>query len=108
MGFIAAVSTCFRKYAVIGGRAPRSEYWFFQLFVVLATLAIFMLGGIVDVMSDRSNSGLAVGLFGVLLLALLLGVFLPHLCVTVRRLHDTNSTGWFYLLFFIPYLGWLI
>ena len=37
-----------------------------------------------------------------------LGIIVPGIAVTVRRLHDRDMSGWFYLLVFIPYLGGLI
>jgi uncharacterized membrane protein YhaH (DUF805 family) len=106
MDFPTAVSTCLRKYAIVGGRASRSEYWFFQLFCVLLFLGFGFLAHLV--MSSAHERGPSALFIGLLILIAILGLFLPHLCVTVRRLHDTNASGFWYLLFFIPYLGWLI
>ncbi len=87
MGFGEAIGACFRKYVVFSGRARRSEYWYFYLFTVLASFA----GQILDALIP--GSGGKIPLFsGVLSLAF----FLPSLAVTVRRLHDTNRSGWLY------------
>lgn len=100
MGFAEAVKTCFGKYSDFRGRAPRSEYWFWFLFIVL------IFGGGFALAAALGN--LAKGLFVVLGLLALLGLFLPSLAVAIRRLHDINSSGWWYLLTLLPYVGGLI
>ncbi|RPJ12582.1 MAG: DUF805 domain-containing protein [Deltaproteobacteria bacterium] len=89
MTFGQSVSTCFSKYATFEGRASRSEYWWFFLFTLLASVA----SGIV---SETLSA-----LFS-------LGVLLPSLAVGARRLHDVNRSGWFLLLWFIPVVGWIV
>ena len=83
-----------KKYAVSSGRARRKEYWYFALFYV----AICVLLGIVS--GDRRDDTVA----GVLALAMCL----PSLAVTVRRLHDTDRSGWWILIGFIPAIGGLV
>ena len=98
MSFQEAVSTVLtKKYADFSGRARRSEYWWFVLAYALVVL-------VVDVLAIASGSHL----FTFLLLAVILAVFLPSLAVTVRRLHDTNRSGWWVLLGFIPLGGFVI
>lgn len=92
MGFSEAVRTCFSKYATFVGRAPRSEYWFFWLFSLLASLV----GGLIDG---------AVGTLGIVGLLIELVLFLPSLAVSVRRLHDIDRTGWWVLLPFVFLFG---
>src|SRR6201999_2195577 len=99
--FGAAVSTCFRKYADFKGRASRPEFWFWQLFVLLTILAIAVVGGIIAAINP--NVGLGIMLVGMLIAAL--GFLVPGLAVTVRRLHDSDKSGWFILLTFIPFLA---
>ena len=99
MGFQQAILSCYRdNYVGFTGRAPRSEYWFFVLGNVLAFMVIlavtYPLGGIY-------LAGPGAGLF-------VLASFLPSLAAQVRRLHDTNASGWWLLLAFIPYAGGLI
>lgn len=89
MTFVESIQTCFSKYADFSGRASRSEYWWWVLFVFLATMA----AGIV---SDKLSA-----LFS-------LAVMLPGLAVGARRLHDIDKSGWLQLLYFIPLIGWII
>ena len=98
MGFTQAVKTCLGKYADFRGRAQRSEYWYF-------VLAYALLLAVVGVITFGLGGGRMI--FPVLGLVLL-GIFLPSLAAQVRRLHDTNASGWWILLAFIPYLGGLI
>lgn len=88
MDFGQAISTCFKKYADINGRAQRSEYWWFFLFNLIVNIAGTTLFG------D--------GLISVLIT---LALIVPAISVGVRRLHDTNRTGWWMLAFIIPLLG---
>jgi uncharacterized membrane protein YhaH (DUF805 family) len=98
MGFGQAVKTCLTKYADFRGRAQRSEYWFF----VLAYFLVFAVAGAVSYLLGGGRMVIVgIGL-------VLIGIFLPSLAVQVRRLHDTNASGWWILLAFIPYLGGLI
>jgi len=84
-----------KQYAVFSGRARRKEYWMFALFNLIIAVAIGVVEGVV-------GSG------GVLGALYALGVFIPNLAVSVRRLHDSNRSGWWLLLAFIPLLGALV
>ena len=88
------------NYANFNGRARRKEYWMFILAVILLLLAIGIVGGVLSVISDTLG-GLVYGIMGLVYLALLI----PGLAVTVRRLHDTNKSGWFILVSLIPFVG---
>ena len=89
MTFVESISTCFTKYATFTGRATRSEYWWWILFTVLASIATGFI------------SQTASGIFSLVTL-------LPSLAVAARRLHDTDRTGWLQLLWFIPVIGWIL
>lgn len=84
-----------KKYAVFSGRAHRTEYWSFVLinFIIMFLLEFFE-GVIWDA---RIISGIY-SLF----------ITLPSLAVLVRRLHDTERSGWWALLLFIPVIGFLV
>ena len=88
MDFVEATKTCLRKYATFGGRASRSEYWWFFLFGLLA-------GTAASLFSEKLNA----------LVSLLL--LLPSTAVGARRLHDIGRTGWWLLLWLIPVVGWI-
>ena len=92
-----------KQYADFKGRARRKEYWMFYLMHiivvgVLCFLLIFMSDGL-D--SAEEPSGLGLTVLGLYILATLI----PTIAVTVRRLHDTNRSGWWYLITIIPYIG---
>jgi len=96
MGFTEAVKSCYRdNYVGFNGRAPRSEYWFLVLANFLMGTTV---GAVCALIGGKSALVLGMGL-------LFLAIFLPSLAAMVRRLHDTNSSGWWALLSFIPYLG---
>jgi uncharacterized membrane protein YhaH (DUF805 family) len=90
-----------KKYADFQGRARRAEYWMFVLFQLLAVaiLGLILSGG-------KTDSATATGLMALVTL----GLLLPSIAVTVRRLHDTNRTGWWILINFLPLIGglWLL
>ncbi len=96
MDFQTAVQTVFYKYADFSGRARRSEYWYFVLFVFLASAAVSFVGGIFG----QGMIRLLTGLFSVI-------IFLPSIAVLFRRLHDTGRSGLWFLLGFIP-LGQIV
>jgi len=97
----------FKRYADFNGRSQRMEYWMFTLFVTLIAFALALFAGLVGGFSDSSGTGLSMVLI-VPLALLVLVTIIPSIAVTVRRLHDQDKSGWFYLLSFIPYVGGLI
>ncbi|MDP1660119.1 MAG: DUF805 domain-containing protein [Methylotenera sp.] len=88
MNFQDAVKLCFQKYADFNGRAKRPEFWWFFLFCFLVALAL-------EVVSSNIS-----WIFS-------LATIIPSLAVGSRRLHDTNKSGWFQLIWIIPILGWI-
>lgn len=80
--FPEAVKVCFQKYITFRGRASRSEYWWFFVFCML----VGFVGGFLEAAMGRDGAVLS-GLVS-------LATFLPSLSVTVRRLHDTDRSGW--------------
>jgi uncharacterized membrane protein YhaH (DUF805 family) len=84
------------KYADFSGRAPRPEYWWYTAALIVATIVVSMVEGILGI-DDM------VGPYGPLSLILMLGLLVPGVAVTVRRLHDSNRTGWWILVAAIPY-----
>jgi uncharacterized membrane protein YhaH (DUF805 family) len=84
------------KYADFGGRASRAEYWWY-------TLAIIILGIVVSIIENMVGLDNWVGMYGPIALLLMLALLVPGLAVTVRRLHDTDRSGWWMLIALIPY-----
>ena len=83
VGFGEAIGVCFKKYFVFQGRAKLSEYWYFILFcIILSLIGIYL--------SSIGSTPLSI-----LGLVLSYGTIIPQISVNVRRLHDTNRSGWY-------------
>ncbi len=113
MGFVDAVRTCLIvKYATFEGRAARSEFWYFSLFHILMLLAFGALGFALGGGSNFRAGNLRSFLPFVPLILVVLAMILPSIAVAVRRLHDRNMSGWWYLGFIvlsaIPVIGRLV
>ena len=105
MTFMESVRTCLKEnYCNFEGRAPRSEYWWFTLFLALLEIVTSVLDGFLGTYTVTS-SGKMIGFIN---LIFLLAILLPSIAVAVRRLHDTDRSGWFYLLNLIPLIGSII
>ena len=104
MNMIDAVKSVLANYANFNGRARRSEYWWWWLAQVLVVLVLVVPSAAFQTSETNSTSTVTTVLF----VAWFVGTIIPNLSVTVRRLHDSNKTGWLYLLNLIPYLGALI
>jgi uncharacterized membrane protein YhaH (DUF805 family) len=89
MTFIDAIGICFTKYAKFDGCASRPEFWWWVLFTVVV--------GLVCLGVSRNLSGIFT-----------MATLLPSIAVGARRLHDTNRSAWWELLYFIPPIGWII
>ena len=93
MGFTQSVKTCFSKYVVFSGRASRSEYWWFVLFVIAVSIGLLILGSLLFGSDPETGQG-STALNKIFQLA----VLLPMLAAGWRRLHDTGRPGWYLLL----------
>lgn len=92
------------KYADFNGRARRKEYWNYVLFLFLIFLAAYA----IMFVGLAMESALISGLGSLLAVIIALGTFIPSLAAAVRRLHDTNRSGWFYLIGLIPVVGGIL
>ena len=92
MGWYLAV---LKKYAEFSGRARRKEYWMFALFNFII---VFVLG-LVDAL---------VGSPGIVGMLYALAVLIPGIAVSVRRLHDTDRSGWWFLIALVPLIGIIV
>jgi uncharacterized membrane protein YhaH (DUF805 family) len=107
VGFSDAIQSGLANYTNFSGRSSRSAYWWWVLFTSLLSLVAQALdawlrpGG----MGTPSYAGIAIGLItGIVGVALIV----PSLAVLVRRLHDTDRSGWWWLIAVIPVIGWLV
>jgi uncharacterized membrane protein YhaH (DUF805 family) len=91
MDFKQAVIRCLRdKYVDFNGRAGRPEFWWFALFTLVLGLVFSLVG--LDMIGALVN----------------LALLLPSLAVGARRMHDMGKSGWFQLVWLIPFVGWAV
>jgi uncharacterized membrane protein YhaH (DUF805 family) len=104
VSFGEAINSALRNGFTYRGRASRSAYWWFVLAVTLGYVAIWLISVLLTATTSRTGAGLILGLLS-------LAVIYPGLAaiaLTVRRLHDTDRSGWWYLIGAIPYVGVII
>jgi uncharacterized membrane protein YhaH (DUF805 family) len=94
MSFTQAVRTCMSKYAMFNGRARRPEYWWFALFGLIT----YAVAAVIDAATGTP----------VFVIIALLALLVPSLAVAIRRLHDTNRSGWWYLICLVPLIGGIV
>ena len=94
MTFAEAIRDALSKYAQFSGRSSRSAYWWFVLFNIL----VYVVAAIIDAaINTPVFTALAV-----------IGFLVPSLAVLVRRLHDTDRSGWWVLISFVPFIGSIV
>lgn len=101
----------YRRYAQFEGRSDRKEFWYYVIFYVvvsciLSALDGLLFGGHYTIVSDQGwqvtyDRDVLAGLFNLVSL-------IPWIALQVRRLHDTNKSGWLVLFWWIPIIGWLL
>ena len=108
MTFSESIKTCLSKFVTWQGRASRSEYWYFILFAmicyVVASIIDRALGTTFSMTNPVSGEVQSMG-YGYVYALTGLVLLLPGLAVLVRRLHDTNRSGWWYWIVLIPLIG---
>ena len=99
MNFIQAIQSGFQNYVNFQGRARRSAYWWWALFlwILIGVPYYFTFQSLMAHHSGGIFGGVA-GLIGLVL-------FLPSLGLSIRRLHDTGRSGWWLLIDFVPFIG---
>ncbi|MDT3501577.1 DUF805 domain-containing protein [Stenotrophomonas maltophilia] len=93
-----------KRYTQFSGRASRSEFWWFQLFIVIVSIPLYVLSFIAGHTGSSTLTLVGTGLSVILWLA----VIVPVIAVTVRRLHDIDRSGWWYLLMLVPFVGLIV
>jgi len=119
MGFLGAIKTCYSKSFTFSGRASLSEYWWFVLFQFLVGIAIsagamsYFFANPQILLQLKQDGTLPAGFMNNLWIfsaAHFLLLFMPGLSAMVRRLHDTDRSGWWYFIAMVPLIGaiWLL
>lgn len=90
-----------RKYAEFNGRASRQEYWFFLLFNLLISAFLATIDFFSGTLNIETGIGLLSGIYSLV-------VLIPSIAVTVRRLHDTDRSGWWMFIALIPIIGGIV
>ena len=83
-----------RSYADFSGRNRRKAFWMFMLINIIFSLLTSVIDGITNTMFVSTIYSLA--------------LLIPQLSAGARRLHDTNRSGWWQLLWLVPVIGWII
>lgn len=103
----------FRRYADFSGRSRRMEFWMWFLLQIIVYMVfwvlLFAVGGGALMMGASDPAAIATAGGGIMIIGLLyvvyaLVAFIPNIAVAVRRLHDTNRTGWWILAPLVPYV----
>ena len=87
-----------KKYADFSGRARRKEYWLFVLFNIVISCVLTIVDVMIGTYSQAVGIGVLAGIYA-------LAVLIPGIAVSVRRLHDTDRSGWWLLIVLIPIIG---
>ena len=94
MSFTNAVKSGFEHYVEFDGRASRAAFWWWFLFTILVAIAASILDAVIGI--------------PILSIIVSLGLILPNLSVSIRRLHDTDRSGWWILIGLIPLIGIIV
>ena len=114
VSMVQAVKLWLKNWKNFSGRASRSEYWWVYLALAIVMTALMIVAMVVGlgIAAASGGSDSAIGLALVLVSGVIgivgLATLVPSLSLGVRRLHDTNQSGWLYLVSFIPYVGSII
>lgn len=92
-----------KKYVVFSGRARRAEFWYFFLFSAIISIFLTVIDEFMGLKFEMRGENL-----GFLSTLYYIAVFIPYLAVIVRRLHDTDRSGWWILIAFIPIVGVIV
>ena len=101
------LDTIKNRYAKFDGRATRSEYWYFILFyfilaLIVTLVDVLVINPMLGLTPEQAQQG------GILQIILGLGLLIPTLALTIRRLHDIGKSGWWLLIALIPIIGALV
>ena len=94
MSFTEAIQDGFAHYTNFQGRASRAAYWWWFLFAIIVAVVANIVDSAIEAPIFTTITGL--------------GLLLPGLSVAIRRLHDTNRSGWWILIGLIPLIGFIV
>ena len=106
-----------KRYAQFSGRSRPKEFWMFVLFLILGVMVAMVLGAVLGLggdagrWTDRGPYYYGAGYYnsgGVLTWLFILGTLVPYIAVGVRRLHDTDRSGWWLLIGLLPVIGGIV
>jgi uncharacterized membrane protein YhaH (DUF805 family) len=103
-----------KKYADVTGRARRREFWlFFLANLIIIGIPYFLLMVIIAAAIENGGDevtalNIIIPIIYLVLFLYQLAIFLPNICVGVRRLHDIGRSGWWLLVHFVPFIGPII
>mgnify|MGYP002671657082 CR=1 FL=1 len=113
MTFLDSVKTCLKKTLTISGRASRSEFWWFQLSFFVIGLIIGLI--VVAFVALGADSTLAPIIIGIIYALYVIVGSIASFTAGIRRLHDTNRSGWLVLVFwllgmipFVNFIAWIV
>lgn len=100
-----------KKYDTFDGRAHRREFWMFTLIQSLIQISLMIFSSFASAVAVKENpksfTAFALIIWGIDIIYNL-ATLVPALAVTIRRFHDTNRSGWYWLINFIPIIGWVV
>ena len=99
---VEAVKEFFTKYATFKGRTSRKNFWFAVLGIFVISFLLGIVGGILSSILNNQN------VTTILTAIWELAIIIPSIAMGVRRLHDINKSGWWYLISFVPFVGSII
>jgi uncharacterized membrane protein YhaH (DUF805 family) len=94
VSFIDAIKLGFRNYFKFSERSTRAEFWWWALFYQISSIVLTVFGEVVGA--------------GPLAMLFFLAILIPSFALAVRRLHDINRSGWWLLLWFAIFIGWIV
>tara|TARA_Y100000817_G_scaffold200916_1_gene157247 strand:+ start:129 stop:542 length:414 start_codon:yes stop_codon:yes gene_type:complete len=111
MNFRIAIIKCFMLYFVFKGRAKRAEFWWFFLFLMILGVMTSIIDSTLGTQIVTNDMGTITEVddqkTGIFSTVVQLITFIPGLAVGARRLHDTNRSGWWQLLWIVILIGWI-
>ena len=91
------------------GRARRAEFWWFVLFNIIVSVVLNLVGGATGLTYNATPAGFPYAIpFSIPSLVYMVLVLIQGIALAVRRLHDSNKSGWWLLIAFIPLIGAIV